>query len=465
MESFDYTVIGSGPAGYVSAIRAAQLGMKTALVEKYPTLGGTCLNVGCIPSKAMLESSHHYHELKHKFEREGIIAKDVRLDLKRMHANKRDAVNKLTEGVALLMKKNKITVFEGRGRLKGAHELVVEGGDGNKTAIESKTIVLAMGSKPVALPFLSFDGERVIDSTRALALEKVPKSMVVIGAGAVGLEMGSVWSRLGANVTVVEMLPQITPFADRNMAKALQRALAEQGIEFTLDTKVKSAKVQKSQVKMEYETGAGESGELKAEVVLVAVGRKPYTEDCGLEDAGVEMDGPRVRVDDRFRTNVEGVYAIGDLIRGPMLAHKGEDEGIAVAEIAAGQPGHVNYDSIPNVVYTWPELAQVGITESEAKERGLKVNTGRFLYRANGRALTMNEPDGQVKIIADASSERILGAAIVGARASDMIAELALAIEFKASWEDVAYTSHAHPTLAEIIREAAFAVDKRPIHG
>jgi len=322
-----------------------------------------------------------------------------------------------------------------------------------------------LGSKPVELPFMKFDGKRIISSPEALELSKVPKSMIVIGAGAVGLELGSVWMRLGADVTVVEMLPQITPFADKSLAKALQRSLETQGMKFMLNTQVKAADVQKTQVKLDWENDKGESGQVKAECVLVSVGRVPYTDDCGLDDAGIEMDGRMVKIDEHFRTNVDGVYAIGDIVRGPMLAHKGEEEGIAVAELIAGQPGHVNYDAIPNIVYTWPEMAQVGMTEDEAKKQGIKTKSGKFLFRGNGRALTMNEPDGQAKIVCDAETDRILGAGIVGARASDMIAELVLALEFSATWEDVAYTSHAHPTLAEIIKEAALAVDKRPIHG
>ncbi len=466
MPSFDYTVIGAGPAGYVSAIRAAQLGFKVTLIEKWDSLGGTCLNIGCIPSKAMLEASEHYADVQHKFAEQGVIVKDVKADIAKMLENKRNVVTQLTDGVRMIIeKKHKITVLKGRGRLKGPGKLELEDKDGKKSGIESKHIILAMGSKPVELPFMKFDGKRIISSTEALELKKVPKSMIVIGAGAVGLELGSVWSRLGAEVTVVEMLPQITPFADKSLSKALQRSLEAQGLTFMLSTKVTAAEVQKTQAKLSWENEKGESGELKGEVVLVSVGRVPYTEDCGLEDAGVEMDGPRVKIDDHFRTNVDGVYAIGDIVRGPMLAHKGEEEGIAVAELIAGEPGHVNYDAIPNIVYTWPELAQVGITEDEAKKQGYKTKSGKFLYRGNGRALTMNEPDGQAKIVVNAETDRILGAGIVGARASDMIAELALAVEFKASWEDVAYTSHAHPTLAEIIKETALAVDKRAIHG
>jgi dihydrolipoamide dehydrogenase len=463
--TFDYTVIGAGPAGYVSAIRAAQLGLKVALIEKGDTLGGTCLNIGCIPSKAMLEASEHYSDLLHKFADQGVIAKDVKVDVPKMLENKQRIVKQLTDGVAMLMKKNKVTILNGRGRLKAAHTIELEAADGAKSEIESKHIVLAMGSKSVELPFMQFDGKRIISSTEALELSKVPKSLIVIGAGAVGLELGSVWMRLGADVTVVEMLPQITPFADKALSKSLQRSLETQGMKFMLNTQVKAADVQKTQVKLDWTNDKDESGQIKAEAVLVSVGRVPYTDNCGLEEAGVEMDGRMVKIDDNFRTNVDGVYAIGDIVRGPMLAHKGEEEGIAIAELVAGQPGHVNYDAIPNIVYTWPEMAQVGMTEDEAKKQGIKTKSGKFLFRGNGRALTMNEPDGQAKIVCDAETGRMLGAGIVGARASDMIAELVLALEFGATWEDIAYTSHAHPTLAEIIKEAALAVDKRPIHG
>jgi len=464
MERFDYAVIGSGPAGYVSAIRAAQLGLKVALVEKDSALGGTCLNVGCIPSKALLESSEAYASASHKMADFGVNVTGVEMDVPKMISRKADIVKILTDGIGMLMKKNKVTVLQGHGRLVGSGKFSVET-EGKTTDYEADNIVLALGSVPVELPFLKFDGKRVIHSTHALAIEKTPKSMLVIGAGAIGLELGSVWARLGSEVTVVEMMPQIAPFADKQMSKTLQRSLETQGLTFLLDTKVKSADVQKSAVKVTIEDKKGEEQLLEAEVVLVAVGRKPYTSDCGLESAGIEMDGPRIKIDDHFRTNLDKVYAIGDVVRGPMLAHKGEEEGVAVAEIVAGQPGHVNYDVIPNIIYTHPELASVGITEDEAKEKGLTVRTGKFLFRPNGRAMTMNESDGMAKLVADAESDRLLGATIVGPHASDLIAELVMAMEFKGSSEDVARTVHAHPTLSEVIKEAALAVDKRPIHG
>ncbi|MFH0883150.1 MAG: dihydrolipoyl dehydrogenase [bacterium] len=464
MDRFDYAVIGSGPAGYVSAIRAAQLGMKVVLVEKNPTLGGTCLNVGCIPSKALLESSEHFAAANHKLAEFGVNVSGVKMDVPKMIARKAEIVKTLTDGIALLMKKNKVTVLGGHGRLVLSGKFSVEA-NGKVTEYEAEHIVLALGSMPVELPFLKFDGIRVIHSTHALDLTKAPKSLLVIGAGAIGLEMGSVWSRLGSEVTFVEMMPQIAPFADKQMAKVLQRSLESQGLAFLLDTKVLSADVQKTQVRVTVVNNKGEKQELVAETVLVAVGRKTFTADCGLEQAGVEMDGPRVKIEDSFRTNLKNVYAIGDLVRGPMLAHKGEDEGVAVAEIVAGLPGHVNYDAIPNVIYTWPELASVGMHEDEAKEKGFEVRTGKYMFRPNGRALTMGEPEGMVKLIADVKTDRLLGATIVGARASDMIAELVIALEFRASSEDVARTTHAHPSLSEIIKEAALAVDKRSIHG
>jgi len=464
MERFDYAIIGSGPAGYVSAIRAAQLGLKTVLIEKDAALGGTCLNVGCIPSKALLESSEHVEAAQKKFVEHGITVGAVKIDIDQMMNRKTAVVKNLTDGIAMLMKKNKVTVLQGRGRLKGPGVVEVESKDGRQT-VEADAICLAMGSEPVELPFMKFDGKRIISSTEALALPKVPKEMVVIGGGAIGLEMGSVWARLGSKVTVIEMMPQITPFADKAMAKTLQRALEGQGLEFMLQTKVTGAEVQKTQVKVTIENKDGKPGEVKGDVVLVAVGRRPYSRDCGLEEAGVKMERGQVVIDDHFRTNLKGVYAIGDLVRGPMLAHKGEEEGIAVAEIIAGRPGHVNYDAIPNVVYTHPELASVGITEEEAKEKGFKPKTGKFLFRGLARIQTMGESEGMVKVVTDAETDRILGATIVGPRASELIGELTLAMEFRASSEDVARTTHAHPTLSEVVKEACLAVDGRAIHG
>jgi dihydrolipoamide dehydrogenase len=464
-ESFDLVIIGAGPGGYVCAIRAAQLGLKTALVEKRHALGGTCLNVGCIPSKALLESSELYESARKHAADHGIVLDDVALDLKAMMARKGGIVNELTDGVAMLMKKNKVSVFNGRGSLTAPGKVTVAG-DSGVTEIEARNICLAMGSEAIELPFLPFDGERVVSSTEALDFSSVPKRMVVIGAGAVGLELGSVWRRLGAKVTVVEMLPTITPFADKATANALQRSLTDQGMEFRLQSKVTAGKVLKKSVKLTVENAKGEIEEIAADKVLVAVGRRPLTEDAGLEKVGVALDeGSRVKIDDDFRTNVDGIFAIGDLVRGPMLAHKAEEEGVAVAEKMAGMAGHVNYEAIPNVVYTEPELAMVGRTEAELKEAGIKFAVGRFMFRANGRAKCLGLQDGMVKILADKETDRILGVHMVGPRASELIAEAAVAMEFSASAEDLARTCHAHPTLSEVVKEAALAVDKRALHS
>jgi dihydrolipoamide dehydrogenase len=464
-DKFDLVIVGAGPGGYVCAIRAAQLGLKTALVEKRHALGGTCLNVGCIPSKALLESSELYELVRDKAVDHGIVLAEVELDLEKMLARKNGIVHELTDGVAMLMKKNKITVFNGRGTVAAAGKVIVQGDTGD-SEIEAAHICLAMGSEPVELPFLPFDGGQVVSSTEALDFSSVPKHLVVVGGGAVGLELGSVWRRLGAAVTVVEMLPTITPFADRQMAKALQRALTDQGMEFRLGSKVTSGKGLKKSVKLTVESAKGESEEISCDKVLVAVGRRANTTGSGLEAVGVALDDQgRVDVDEHLRTNIEGIYAIGDLVRGPMLAHKAEDEGLALAEQLAGLPGHVNYDGIPNVVYTDPELAMVGRTEAELKEAGESFNTGRFQFRANGRAKSLGQETGMIKILADQETDRILGVHMVGPRVSELIAEAVLAMEFSASAEDLARTCHAHPTLSEVVREAALAVEKRAIHS
>lgn len=465
MESYDLVIIGAGPGGYVCAIRAAQLGLKAALVEKFPKLGGTCLNVGCIPSKALLESSELYAAARDRFGDHGIRVPSLELDLEQMMSRKRQVVGELVDGVALLMKKNKVTVLNGHGTVAAPGKVVVRG-DSEEQELSTKNICLAMGSVPVELPFAPFDGERIVSSTEALSFAEVPKHLVVVGAGAVGLEMGSVWRRLGAKVTVVEMLPTIAPFADKQMSSALQRALESQGLEFRLSTRLTAADVAKKTVKVTLESEKGETEELRCDRVLVAVGRRPSTRDAGLESLGVEIDDTgRVKIDDHFATNVEGIYAIGDLVRGPMLAHKAEDEGIALAEQLAGKPGHVNYNAIPNVVYTEPELAMVGRTEAELKEAGIAFATGRFMFRVNGRAKGLGLLDGMVKILADKTSDEILGVHMVGPRVSELIAEAVVAMEFHASAEDLARTCHAHPTLTEVVREAALAVDKRAIHS
>ncbi len=463
--TYDLVIIGSGPGGYVCAIRAAQLGLRVALVEKRRTLGGTCLNIGCIPSKALLESSEVYARTLTEIAEHGVVADSVSLDLERMLTRKARIVQELVEGVAMLMKKNKVDVFTGHGMVTAKDRVRVHGDDSD-TELETRNICLAMGSEPVELPFMKFDGERIVSSTEALSFAKVPKKMVVVGAGAVGLEMGSVWRRLGAEVTVVELLPTITPFADKQMAGTLQRALAEQGIEFLLEAKVTGAKVLKKSVKVSVQTKNGDTRELPCDVVLVSVGRRPVIRGCGLEEVGVELDkAGRVTVDEHLRTSVEGIWAIGDLVRGPMLAHKAEDEGISLAETLAGKSGHVNYDTIPNVVYTEPELAMVGRTEAELKEAGIPYSTGRFMFRPNGRAKSLGQLHGMVKILAHAQTDRILGVHMVGPRVSELIAEAVVAMEFAASAEDLARTCHAHPSLTEVVREAALAVDKRAIHA
>jgi dihydrolipoamide dehydrogenase len=464
-DTYDLAVIGAGPGGYVCAIRAAQLGLETALVEKRHALGGTCLNVGCIPSKALLESSEMYEAAQHRAADHGIVLSDVKLDLDAMLARKGSIVKELTDGVSMLMKKNKVTVLTGRGTVIAPGRVSVSGDDGD-TELEARNICLAMGSEAIELPFLPFDGERIVSSTEALDFSSVPKHLVVIGAGAVGLELGSVWRRLGSKVTVIEMLPTVAPFADTAMAKALQRALTDQGMEFRLESKVTAGRVLKKSVKLTVESAEGTTDEISCDSVLVAVGRRPLSEGAGLDDVGVRLDDRgRVAVDEHLRTNIDGIFAIGDLVRGPMLAHKAEEEGIAVAEQLAGMPAHVNYDAIPNVVYTEPELAMVGKTEAELKEAGIAFSSGRFLFRANGRAKSLGLLDGMVKILADKETDRILGVHMVGPRVSELIAEAAVAMEFSASAEDLARTCHAHPTLSEVVRESALAVDKRALHS
>jgi len=465
MERFDVAVIGSGPGGYVAAIRAAQLGLEVALIEKHSHLGGTCLNVGCIPSKALLESSELFFTLRHGVADHGIQVSRPELDLPALMARKEKVVGEITSGLALLMKKNKITVMNGLGSFAAPDRVQVTSGDA-VNEIQAANVIIATGSKPVELPFMRFDGKRIVNSTHALRFEEVPKQLVVIGAGAIGLELGSVWNRLGARVTVIELLPRIVPFADKRCGDALKKALETQGLEFHLSAKVTGAETHEDSVTVTFQTKKGEEKNVLADKVLVSVGRRPHTDGLGLEAVDVQRDeAGRVVIDDHFRTNVAGIYAIGDVVRGPMLAHKAEDEGVAVAEVIAGRPGHVNYEAIPNVVYTWPELAEVGLNEEAAKERGIPVKVGRSYFKANGRAKTLGEEEGLVKVIAHADSDRLLGVSIVGARASDMIAEAVAAMEFKGSAEDLARTCHAHPTLSEIVKEAALAVDKRSIHS
>jgi dihydrolipoamide dehydrogenase len=462
-ESFDLIVIGSGPGGYVAAIRAAQLGMRVGCVEKDTTLGGTCLNVGCIPSKALLDSSEVFAQAQHGLAIHGVKVGQVALDLPAMMARKDKVVKMLTTGVAGLFRKNKVERLQGIGRIVDAATVEVQGANGNRR-VGAKRILLATGSAPMSLPELPFDGEHIISSTEALSLASVPARILVVGGGAIGLELGSVWNRLGAEVVVAEFMDGIVPLMDRKMGAELQKALSKQGLKFHLGTRAKAAKVEQGRVRVTLDTQGKQSEEI-VDVVLVAVGRRPYDDGLGAREAGVDYDERgRIKVDDKFATNVPGIFAIGDVIAGPMLAHKAEEEGIAAVELMAGVGGHVNYDAIPNVVYTWPELASVGLSEEAAAERGVAVNIGSFPFLANGRARCMNETEGSVKILADAKNDRIVGVHILGPRASDLIAEAAVAIEFGGSAEDIARSVHAHPTLPEAIKEAALAVDKRAIH-
>jgi len=458
-ERFDLIVIGAGPAGYVAALRAAQLGMRVACVEKDQALGGTCLNVGCIPSKALLDSSELYRQAQEGLATHGIRASGVTLDLPVMMARKDKVVRGLTQGVAGLFKKSKIEWVAGAARLGKGTQVVV----GERT-LEAERVLIATGSEPTPLRGLPFDGERVVSSTEALSLARVPERLLVIGAGAVGLELGSVWSRLGARVTVVEFLDAIVPTMDRGMGAQLKRALEKQGLVFRLETSATRVERTERGVRVTLES-KGQNATEEGDVVLVAIGRRPYVEGLGAREAGVALDERGfVKVDERFATSVPGVYAIGDAIPGPMLAHKAQEEGIAAVELMAGMAGHVNYDAIPAVVYTWPELASVGLAEEEAKRRGLGINVGAFPFMANGRARCMGETEGGVKVLADAKTDRIVGLHILGPRASDLIAEAALAVEFGASAEDVARSVHAHPTLPEAVKEAALAVAKRALH-
>ena len=464
-DPFDLVVIGSGPGGYVAAIRAGQLGLKVGCVEKDAELGGTCLNIGCIPSKALLHSSHLFDQTRNHLGEHGIAVGDVRLDLAAMMKRKDKVVRALTRGVAGLFKKNGVEHIAGRARFLAPDRLQVTGTDGAVREIAAKKILIATGSVPIELPGLAFDGERIVDSTGALELPSVPGELVVVGAGAIGLELGSVWRRLGAQVTVVELTPGVVPGADREMAKLLERSLSRQKLRFHFDTRVESAKREGDRVTLALVDADGARTTATADVVLVAVGRRAFAVDLGLDAIGLELDPRgRIPVDAHYATSVPGVYAIGDVIAGPMLAHKAEEEGVACVERIAGIAGHVNYDAVPNVVYTHPELASVGLSEEAAREAGHEVRIGRFPFMANGRAKTMAETEGAVKIVADATTDRVLGVHIVGAGASDLIAEAAVAIELGASAEDLARSVHAHPTLPEAVKEAALGVDGRSIH-
>lgn len=460
---FDLVVIGSGPGGYVGAIRAAQLGLKTAVIEKEKTFGGTCLNVGCIPSKALLDSSEHYSLLQHDFKNHGIEVESVKLNLAQMMKRKEKVVGDLTNGVAFLFKKNKITSYQGKGRLLSPNKVEVTLSDGKKEVLETKNVMLATGSVVNELPFLPFDGKSVISSTEALALPTVPKHLIVIGGGVIGLELGSVWLRLGAKVTVMEYFDRLCPGMDAQLTKKLESVLSKQGMEFNFQVKVTGAKKSSGGMEVAFEDLKDKAQKtITGDVVLVATGRKPYSDGLGLEELGIEKDKRGfVLVNSHLQTKFPNVFAIGDLIPGPMLAHKAEEEGVAVAETLAGGAGHVNYETVPGVVYTWPELAAVGATEEQLKEKRVDYKTGTFNFSANGRAKAMGSTDGMVKVIADAKTDRLLGVHILGPRASDMIAEAVVAMEFGGSAEDLARSFHAHPTLAEVMREAALNVDKR----
>ncbi|NGM22878.1 dihydrolipoyl dehydrogenase [Roseomonas stagni] len=460
-DSFDVIVIGAGPGGYVCAIRAAQLGMKVACVEKRATLGGTCLNVGCIPSKALLQSSEHFEEATHKLAEHGVNVGQVSLDLAKMQARKGEVVGANVKGVEFLFKKNKVTWLKGAGRIVSAGQVEVAG-----TTYATKHIVIATGSESTPLPGVTVDEKRIVTSTGALELDSVPGHLVVIGGGVIGLELGSVWRRLGAQVTVVEFLDRIVPGMDSEIGKAFERTLSKQGIKFKLKTKVTGASVTDAGVTLTTEpVGGGAAETLAADVVLLAIGRRPHVEGLGLAEAGVALDERgRVKTDGHFATNVPGIWAIGDVIVGPMLAHKAEDEGVALAEQLAGQKPHINYDAIPGVIYTWPEVANIGKTEEELKAAGVAYKVGKFPFTANGRARAMASVDGFVKILADKETDRVLGAHILGPDAGTLIAEIAVAMEFGASSEDVARTCHAHPTLSEAVKEAALAVDGRALH-
>jgi dihydrolipoamide dehydrogenase len=460
---YDLIVIGAGPGGYVAAIRAAQLGMRVACVDRQ-FLGGTCLNVGCIPSKALLDSSERLWEAKNKLSHHGIVVGNVTIDLKTMLGRKDQVVKQLTDGVGFLFRKNKIDSVIGTGRIVSADTVEVKAADGTRT-IKTKRILIATGSAPTDLPGLPFDGKNIVGSTEALAFDKVPERLLVVGAGYIGLELGSVWSRLGSKVHFLEFTDTVLPLMDRDLSGRLHRLLEKQGLTFQFETSAQEAKVKDGKVHVTWKSGDKTGTEI-ADKVLVATGRRPVTDGLGLKEAGVELDKRGfVKIDGHFQTNVPGIFAIGDVVGGLMLAHKAEDEGIAAAEIMAGKPGHVNYRVIPGVVYTHPELAQVGLTEADAQKESREVRVGKFLISANGRAKSIDETEGMVKVIGDAKTDRLLGVQILSAHASDMIAECVVAMELGASVEDVARTSHAHPTLPEAVKEAALAVAKRAIHS
>jgi dihydrolipoamide dehydrogenase len=463
---YDVIVIGSGPGGYVAAIRAAQLGMKTALVEKYSTLGGTCLNVGCIPSKALLDSSEHYHNAAHTFATHGISLKGLAVNLSQMIARKDEVVTQNVDGIQFLMKKNKVDVHHGLGSFVDAHTVKVTKADGTSTDIQGKNIIIATGSKPASLPFISIDKKRIITSTEALKMKEIPKHLIVIGGGVIGMELGSVYGRLGAKVSVVEYMDSIIPTMDKSLGKELQKSLKKIGFEFFLKHKVTGVENLGKEVVVKAENAKGETVEIKGDYVLVSIGRKAYTDGLNAAAAGVKVtDRGQIEVNDHLQTVVPHIYAIGDVVKGAMLAHKAEEEGVFVAETIAGQKPHINYLLIPGVVYTWPEVAAVGYTEEQLKEQGRAYKVGKFPFLASGRARASMDTDGMVKVLADASTDEILGVHMIGPRTADMIAEAVVAMEFRASAEDIARMSHAHPTYTEVFKEACLAAtDNRALH-
>lgn len=467
MSSFDVVVIGSGPGGYVAAIRCAQLGFNTAIIEKYPTLGGTCLNVGCIPSKALLDSSHHYHDAISHFKEHGIdIPGEIKVNFEQMIARKQGVVDQNVSGIKYLMDKNKITVFEGVGSFEDATHIKVTKNDGSEETIEAKNTILATGSKPSLLPFIKIDKEKIITSTEALKLKEVPKHLIVIGGGVIGLELGQVYLRLGAQVSVVEYLDRIIPGMDAGLSKELTKVLKKQGMKFYTSHKVKSVERNGEGVQVQAENAKGETITLDGDYSLVSVGRRPFTDGLNLDKAGIKVsDRGQIEVNNHLQTNVSNIYAIGDVVRGAMLAHKAEEEGVFVAETLAGQKPHIDYNLIPGVVYTWPEVAAVGKTEEQLKEEGVKYKSGSFPFKALGRSRASMDTDGFVKILADAETDEVLGVHMIGARVADLIAEAVTAMEFRASAEDISRMSHAHPTYAEAVKEAALAATaNRALH-
>jgi len=464
-EKFDSVVIGGGPGGYVCAIRLAQLGQKTACIEARGALGGTCLNIGCIPSKSLLNLSENFKKAKN-FSKLGIETGDVKLNLDKMMKNKDKAVSILTKGVEFLFKKNKVTYLKGFGSFISDKKISVKGEDGKKKEIEAKNIIIATGSEAMPMPNVEFDEKTIVSSTGALSLKEVPKSLVVVGGGYIGLEMGSVWSRLGAEVNVIEFLDHITPGMDREISEEFMKILKKQNIKFHLNRKVTSIKKTSNGVQISTSDKNGDSKEFNCDVALISIGRKPFTSNLNLSSAGVKSDEKgRIKIDKKFQTSAKNIYAIGDVIDGPMLAHKAEEEGIAVAEIIAGQSGHVNYDLIPGVIYTTPEVASIGLTEEQLKEKNKSYKIGKFPFMANSRAKAIDEPEGFVKILADKDTDKVLGVHMIGPHVGEMIAEMAIAMEFGASSEDIARTCHAHPTFSEAIKEAALSVEKRQIHS